>query len=304
MASNQANKETSFVTITDPPAENRKGPMSGEEKSFIEQNAATMKISDISAAILRTEDSIKRYIVDNKLYSKEISVRDSEELELIQYLHKLDWWRSVKEQLSESEVEFFENFWIRLYKQFDYDVLPSEEIQIRKFITFEIMKDRCQKQIRGNISLIEELDKKYQQELGLDKDQRDKMILIDLREQLSSLKSTSPNLNKEFIDLCKEQESVATKLSASRNDRVKNIQDATKNWTNILKMLEDSQIRHQVGKYMEIMRLARDKEMLRLTEYHKFVDDEYDRPMLSGRLEDFYEKHDNKNKKTIIQEED
>lgn len=283
--------------IDDPAVENKKGPMSGDDKAYIEQNAATMKVADIAANILRTEEAVKNYIIEKKLFSKEISVRDSEELELIQHLHKFDWWPSIKEQLSEKESEFFESYWIRLYKQFDYDVLPSEESQIRKFITLEIMKDRCQKQIRSNLFVIEEMNKKYQEELNLDKDQRDKMILIDLREQLSDLKTLAPHLNKEFIDLCKVQEEAATKLSASRNDRVKNIQDATKNWTNILKMLEDSQTRYQVGKYMEIHRYARDKEMLRLTEYHKFVDDEYDRPMLSGRLEEFYTVHDSKNKK-------
>lgn len=283
------------MSDTTPVPENRRGPLSQQEKLFIEQNAATMKIADIAASLLRNENSIKTYITENKLFSEETFVRNEEDTELVNHLHSLDWWQSIRDQFSEKELGFFENFWVRLFRQFDYDVLPSEEIQMRKFITLEIMKDRTQKQIRGNELIIEVLDEKYRKELAVDKDQRDKLVIMDLREQLSSLKSASPHLNKEFLDLCKEQESLARGLSASRNDRIKNIQDATKNWTSVLKLLEDSGVRREVGKYMEVMRVARDKELGRLVQYHKFVDGDYDKPILSGRLESELDESENEN---------
>lgn len=278
------------------PDDSRRGPLSTQEKLFIEQNCSTKHIAEIAAEIKRNERSVAAYIKEKNLVSIDFINRSPEDQELVNQLHSYSWWPSVNKQFDDEETRFFENFWIRLYKQFDYDILPSEESQIIKFITFEIMKNRNRFQVKKLIDEEEMLENEYKKEIKLSRESRDPLVIQDLSTRLSGIKSIAPNLNKEFIELSKEQEKIGEGLSAKRNDRIKNIQDATKNWSNILKLLEDPEVRRQIGKHMEIMKLARDKEMVRMTKLHKYVDGEFDVPMLSGRLEEFYEYNDSKNK--------
>lgn len=292
-----SNKTNNTAVANSPVDDSRRGPLSAQEKGYIEEHCATKKISVIAQELKRNEKSITSYIKAKKLHSIDFGAVSSEEMEMIQQLHAFSWWPSVQKQFDKEELRFFENFWIRLYKQFDYDVLPSEESQIVKFITFEIMKNRNRQQVKNLIDEEALLEKQYREELKLDRKSRDGLLLQDLSTRLSGIKTLAPNLNKEFIELSKEQEKIGEGLSAKRNDRIKNIQDATKNWSNILKMLEDPEIRRQIGKHMELMKLARDKEMVRLTKLHKFVDGEFDVPILSGRLEEFYEHNNSKNDK-------
>ncbi len=264
----------------------RRGPLSAEEKDYIFNKAAVETIADIAKHLQRNPRSVKNFIEKKNLKSIEDASISDEDAEIINKLHSLEWWPSTTNSFTPKELRVFESLWVKIFKQFDYDVLASEELQLRKFITIEILKDRALQKIQVSIHAAESLQESYSSELARDSMERDKDLMKALREDLSSYRSAIPALNKEYADLCKEQEVIQKGLSASRNDRIKNIQDSTKNWSSILKMLEDPQNRKELGKFIEIMNAARAKEMKRLTELHKFVDGEYDKPILSGRISD------------------
>lgn len=272
------------------PVDNQKrGPLSEAEKEYIVRMSITDSPIMIAEHLHRNPDTIKKFLKQNQLSAKDYKFMSVEDTDILHKLRSLPWWYESKDQFSANEVALFESLWIRLFKQFDFDVLPSEEIQIRKYITFEILKNRSLSKIREHTLLADKLEYEYRKELAVDKDLRDMAVINQLKDELSAIKNSTPNLNKEYMELCGKQETVEKGLSASRNDRIKSIQDASKNWSSILRMLEDPRIRKEIGAYLEVMRAARDKEMRRLTSLHKFVDGEYDRPILSGTLEELYE---------------
>lgn len=268
---------------------NKPGPLSNEDKVYIERNCQLNTVPEISKSIRRSEKSIKDYINKNNLLMAVDEEMAPEDLDTIISLRKYPWWSSAKTQFTKVEIELFEKQWVRLYKQFDYDVLPSEEIQIKKFITLEILRDRALQKIRQIEVTLDSKSKELDSLRQQPREERDSDYMRSLTEEISSLRNIVPSTSSEVTKLIKEQNDIEKGLSASRNDRVKNIQDATKNWSNILRMLEDSSNRKKIGKHLEIMKVARDKEMLRLTKHHKYVDDTIDRPILSGKLEDLYE---------------
>lgn len=270
----------------------RRGPLSAEEKEYILKNAPTRNVDSIAKDLLRNPKSIRKYIVDNDIHSQDVHIVDEDEAKIIRSLHKTDWWSSTLSQLEDKEIALFESLWARMYKQFDYDVLPTEGLQLRKYITLEIMKDRALARLKNNEKLLREIEEDYQAELEKAPNDRDRELVRSYREQISNAKNATPTYNKEFQELCKEQSNVEKGLSGSRDQRIKTIQDATKNWSNILRLLEDPAVRKKQGQYIEIMRQAFKKEMNRLTNLHTYVDGEIDTPILSGKLEEYYESGD------------
>ena len=63
------------------------------------------------------------------------------------------------------ELQYFEDTWIGLIKQFREDVLPAEELQIKQFITIDILINRSMKERKRHIAdtekLQEEVDREY-----------------------------------------------------------------------------------------------------------------------------------------------
>lgn len=266
----------------------RRGPLSSDDKVYIKRNISSKSIDQIASHLKRNSRSIKKYAIDNDLFSPELNHVSSEESTIINQLHSLPWWPSITNQFNEKEIYLFEQQWVRLYKQFDYDVLPSEEIQIRKYITIEILKDRSLAKVKQTEEMVDLLESQYKSEMSCDPKDRDSDLLTDLRSQIGAYKNSAPTHTRDYEGLIKQQNDIEKGLSASRNDRIKNIQDATNNWSNVLRLLEDAKNRRKLGQHIEIMRAARDKEMERLTSPHQFVDKEVDRPILSGKLEEYY----------------
>lgn len=264
----------------------RRGPLSAEEKADIKQSCATEPIDDIAARLQRNPKTVGKYVKECGLQTKDFQFKSREETEIINHLHSLEWWTEIDNQFTSKEVRLFEQVWVRLYRQFDQDILPSEEIQLRKYITLEIMKDRSLKEIKKTIEDIDSVDQEYRQELSKDPSDRDRDLIRSFRETLSNHKNSIPTLNKQYQELNRQQGEVEKGLVGSRDQRIKNIQDANKNWSAVLKMLEEPKTRKEVGKFIEIMRVARDKEMARLTQFHTFVDKSIDKPILSGKDSD------------------
>ena len=61
--------------------------------------------------------------------------------------------------LNRKELLYFENTWVNLVKQFREDVLPAEELQIKQFITIDILINRSMKERKRHIAETEKLQK-------------------------------------------------------------------------------------------------------------------------------------------------
>ena len=70
-------------------------------------------------------------------------------------------------------------------------------------------------------------------------------------------------------------------LKATRDARVKRIEDSKTTWLGYLRMMEDVQNRKDGGDDAEIKRIAKEKEKERLSQWHKYEDGVVDQPFLT-----------------------
>jgi hypothetical protein len=261
----------------------KRGQLSLDEEKFIRENYASSTLEQIAQALNRNIDPVKRYIDENNL----LLINESDESkgnELLKHkLHSKTFWSEIKRQFDADtgELEYFENTWIGLIKQFREDVLPAEELQIKQFITIDILINRSMKERKRHIAETDKLQKLVDKEYDKPEDQRDIPKLANLETQLSFARNSIANYTNEYTKLLNEQQKISKDLKATREQRIKRIEDGKSSWIGLIRMLEDEEIREKEGREMEILSLATEKYKNKLSEYHTFQDNTLDKPFLT-----------------------
>ena len=138
----------------------KRGQLSLEEEAFIRDSLTKdYTIEQIAEVLNRTTLPIKRYITENRLLQSPDSKHQDDALKL--KLHSKTFWPEIIRQFDQDsgELEYFENTWIGLIKQFREDVLPAEELQIKQFITIDILINRSMKERKRHVTETEKLQK-------------------------------------------------------------------------------------------------------------------------------------------------
>lgn len=260
----------------------KRGQLSLDEEKFIRDHINSMSLEDISSQLNRNIDPIKRYVTENQLYEPE---EDKAEYHLLkQKLHGKTFWKEISRQFdSESgELEYFEDVWINLIKQFREDVLPAEELQIKQFITIDILINRSMKERKRHISETEKLQKLVDVEYTKPEDQRDIPRLANLETQLSFARNSIASYTNEYTKLLGEYQKVSKDLKATREQRIKRIEDGKSSWVGLIRMLEEEDVREREGREMAILAMATDKAREQLYNYHQYQDNKVDIPVLNN----------------------
>jgi hypothetical protein len=258
----------------------KRGQLSLDEEQYIRDNFHTLKIDEIANHLNRTSAPIKRYIEESKLEYMD----DPEGFETLKRkLHSKSFYREVARQFDteSGELEYFENTWINLVKQFREDVLPAEELQIKQFITIDILINRSMKERKRHIGETTKLQEMVDAEYRLPEDQRDVARLTNLETQLSFARNSISSYTNEYTKLLNEQQKISKDLKATREQRIKRIEDGKSSWVGLIRMLEDEEIREKEGRQMEILNMATDKSREKLAEYHTYQDEAVDKPFLT-----------------------
>lgn len=260
----------------------KRGQLSLSEEKFIRDNINTLETEEIAEQLNRSTAPIKRYIEENNL----LASSDIEDVDLTYLKHKLrkkTFWHEVVRQFDEEsgELEYFENTWVGLVKQFREDVLPAEELQIKQFITIDILINRSMKERKRHIAETEKLQKQVDQEYTKQEEERDIPKLANLETQLSFARNSIASYTNEYTKLLSEQQKISKDLKATREQRIKRIEDGKSSWTGLIRMLEDEEIREKEGRQMELLALSTEKRKEELTEYHEYQDGSVDMPILT-----------------------
>lgn len=261
----------------------KRGQLSLDEEKFIRDSYGSLTIEQIADQLNRNVDPIKRYIRENNL----TIINNSQELKdneiLRQKLYSKTFWPEIKKQFDEEtgELRYFEDTWIGLIKQFREDVLAAEELQIKQFITIDILINRSMKERKRHIAETEKLQRLVDKEYEKSEDQRDIPKLANLETQLSFARNSIANYTNEYTKLLSEQQKISKDLKATREQRIKRIEDGKSSWIGLIRMLEDEEVREREGREMEILALATEKYKEKLSEYHQYLDNSLDKPLLS-----------------------
>lgn len=258
----------------------KRGQLSLDEEKFIRDHISTLSIDQISHRLNRSPAPIERYAVENNLLAISNSTDDKY---LKNKLHQKSFWSEIEKQFDKDsgELEYFENVWVNLIKQFREDVLPAEELQIKQFITIDILINRSMKERKRHIVETEKLQRLVDKEYEKSEDQRDIPKLANLETQLSFARNSIANYTNEYTKLLNEQQKISKDLKATREQRIKRIEDGKSSWTGLIRMLEDEEIREKEGREMEILALATEKYKNKLEQYHNYADNTVDKPFLT-----------------------
>jgi len=259
----------------------KRGQLSLAEEQFIRDNFESMKIEEIAESLNRNAAPIKRYITENQLVVSDDEKSNVESLK--QKLHTKTFWNEIKRQFDDStgELQYFEDTWVGLIKQFREDVLPAEELQIKQFITIDILINRSMKERKRHIAETDKLQRLVDKEYSKDEIDRDIPRLANLETQLSFARNSIANYTNEYTKLLNEQQKISKDLKATREQRIKRIEDGKSSWSGLIRMLEDEEIREKEGREMEILALATAKYKEKLEQYHSYEDRKIDRPILT-----------------------
>ena len=258
----------------------KRGQLSLDEEKFIRENIETLSPEQIATSLNRNVEPINRYIDENQLYA----IHEKSENEVLRRkLHSKTFWNEILRQFDQEsgELEYFENTWIGLIKQFREDVLPAEELQIKQFITIDILINRSMKERKRHISETEKLQRLVDKEYDKPETERDIPKLANLETQLSFARNSIASYTNEYTKLLSEQQKISKDLKATREQRIKRIEDGKSSWVGLIRMLEDETLREKEGREMEILSLATEKAKQKLYSYHQFADNKVDSPLLT-----------------------
>lgn len=268
----------------------KRGQLSIDEMDFIRKSVGELSVEQIAEAINRNIKPVEKFIQKNSLsYDQDENKQDEI---LRKKLHTKSFWLEVERQFDQEtgELKYFEDTWIGLVKQFREDVLPAEELQIKQFITIDILINRSMKERKRHIAETERLQKQVDLEYKLPEEERDAPRLTNLETQLSFARNSIASYTNEYTKLLSEQQKISKDLKATREQRIKRIEDGKSSWVGLIRMLEDEIIREKEGREMEILRLATQKAKHTLWENHQYEDGKVDQPFLTPESVEYIEK--------------
>ena len=125
------------------------------------------------------------------------------------------------------------------------------------------------------------LQKLIENEYEKDESIRDIEVLGNLERQLGFAKNALTTYTAEYTKLLGEQKTIHRDLKATRDQRVKKVEDSKSTFAGYLRLLEDDDFRKKEGDKAELLRLSSNKAKQELSEWHEFADHKLDQPFLS-----------------------
>ena len=256
----------------------KKGRFTKTEQEFIKNNHREMSNLEIATHLDRDPVSVQSYIKE-KIGN---STQDDREIEALHDLQSRPFWKDLEKQFSEEELQSLLYHWSRIITQFRDDVLPTEELQIIDAIKLEILMNRALIGQQTNMRSIGEYEELVTVEKSKSLEVQDKDYIYNLERQIAVCRAAQDSLTREYKDLQTKKASMLKDLKATREQRIKRLEDSKQTFIGwVRNLMSNPETRQQLGTDMEKMRLAMEAEKKRLSEYHKYEDGNIDQPFLT-----------------------
>tara|TARA_R110001599_G_scaffold242456_1_gene442063 strand:+ start:1038 stop:1859 length:822 start_codon:yes stop_codon:yes gene_type:complete len=257
----------------------KKGRFSNTEMEFIEANAEVLSFNEIASQLDRDPTSIKDWIEKRVGFTP----KQKKEAAVANELKNRAYYKELKNQFSEEELEMFEYHFKKMWSQFKDDVFHTEEMQIIDTIKLELLMNRILKSQQDNQNLISHYERELQVEKTVDRDQRDIDVIMNLERSIAVTRASQETLSKDYKDLQSRKATMLKDLKGTREQRIKQIEDSKLTFASLIKdMVVNPSIRIEMGIAMEKMRLAAEFEKERISAYHTYEDGTIDQPFLTA----------------------
>lgn len=254
----------------------KKGRLSKAEIKFITENVDDMSIEALAEKLDRDPVSISEFIKRNL----HIGVTEEEEVSFT--LQKRPYFRELRLQFTEGELELFQYHWTNIILQFKDNIFHTEELQIIDLIKLELLMNRSLKLSKSSNDQIEQLEERIRIERALPPELMEIETVMNMERQVASLKASQESLTKDYRELQTKKNAMLKEMRATREQRVKDIEESKQTFVGWLKhLISNPQVVKDYGIEMEKMRLAMEAEKKRLSAYHTYEDGIIDQPFLT-----------------------
>jgi len=255
------------------------GRFSKAEWHYIEENADKMSPEEIAANLEREVDPVIRYL---KRIGKTANKIQALTVQAEYDIKSRPYWRELKLQFSEDELELFLYHWKQIVAQFRKDVLATEELQIVDTIKLEVLMNRALREQQQSMNLVRELQVEIDKEKEKPSERQDKEMIFSIERQIASLRAAKEALSREYKDLQTKKSGMYKDLKATREQRIQKLENTKSTMAGLIeKVLRDPDFFEEQGKYIEKMRMAMENEKERLSDYHQYEDGTVDQPLLT-----------------------
>ena len=255
------------------------GRLSKSDWDYIDANAENLSPEKIAENLGRTVESVEKYL---KKLGKSFNKHEAFAVQAEYDIKSRPYWKELKAQFSDDELELFLYHWKQIIAQFRKDVLATEELQIVDTIKLEVLMNRALREQQESMERVRALDAEIELEKARDSDQQDKEMIFNLERQIASLRAAKESLSREFKDLQTKKASMYKDLKATREQRIEKLESNKQTLSSLVnKILRNPEFYEQEGKALEKMRLAMEKEKERLSDYHEYADGTVDQPFLT-----------------------
>jgi len=255
----------------------KRGKLSKGEMAYIEQNCFDSPLSSIARHLNRNVEPIKRYIDQKNLKARDLTDQEH----LLSTLRNRYYFQELLKQFDDGEITFFEHMWIDYFKQFNEDVVHTEEMQIVEVARTEILINRSMKDRQEIIGNIQQIEKMIDAEMEKHPDMQDTQALAMFQGQLGAMIGSKSSYINEHEKLLTKKERLLKDLKGTREQRKRISEDANTNFLLWMRQLDEMHVKDKEGFDMEVHRVATDKARERLAEYHEYEDGIVDQPVLN-----------------------
>ena len=261
----------------------KRGKYSKTEEQFVVDNVHNMTVTEIAGELGRGTASVESLIKKKKLKTVVTKEDEDEVQRLIGLLHQSTHWEKLKVALTKDEMKLFQTDWLEMIHQFGEDVWYTEEKYIVDWIILDLRKYRTLKLEKDALQQIEDLEKNVAREYSLDSEERDTAALVGYERELAIQKSALTQHGTAITKILEKIEKISDKLKANREER-RDIKANEDTFWGYIQMLEDEKFRRNESRQAQLMKKAQDAQREKLYEYHEYMDDEVDIPLLTPEI--------------------
>lgn len=267
----------------------KSGRFSKEENEFIKNNCHILSPYVIAQKLDRNVKAIKDAAQKLGAIFYEAEAPAVKELKSNVQLSNSPEWEQIKIEFNADELDYFQKRFAVLVEQFTRDdkLQPTELSQIFQLIKYEILMSRnlqggeeARQEIKRMKKVVEQVLEETDTVGGLSRDSQN--FIINYENQIAALRASQDSKTREYNELNKQHMALMRELKATRDQRIKNIENDKKTWIDVIKDLQNEDTRLTYGKQNELVKLASKKEFEKMADYHKYQNDELDRPILSA----------------------
>jgi len=262
----------------------KSGRLSKSEIEYIDLNLESMSDTEIAAAIERSPDAVAQ-----RRANQPQTTANSQLQSFIVQLRSKHFWTTIKRSLLDSEISDFENGWAALYAQFFHQgVTATDEMMMKDVVIDDIMLHRALEEKRNILQEIKDNEvtiERLKMVPIANRSQEDVDEAINAHRTVVQLRGAQVDYTKEINDIKRTKDSKFKDLKATRNERLKTVEEAGKNIFAMIKFLDERKQRESEGRMSSLVFEASRRKQLELEENTQFSGGEVDRPWLTPESE-------------------